>query len=145
MDRPDRLVEVRKLLIKLPNLIHISSQPRTALPSIIEQFDICMIPYNVSLDFNRYCYPMKLFEYFYMGKPVVSTPIEELTRPEFAEFIKIGATARDWQRHIEQLLAKPWPSKLQKRQRQLAIANSWQRKVEAISGIIQRYDSQHRG
>ena len=75
---------------------------------------------------------MKLFEYFYLGKPVISTPIEELKR--FPKFVKIGKTAKEWEKHIKFLLSKPWP--YQKEQKKLAKENSWKSKIEVISKII---------
>jgi len=117
-------------LFDLPNVTHISRQLREIVYSYIRQFDICMIPYDSTQDFNRYCYPMKLFEYFYIGKPVISTPIEELKR--FPKFVKIGRTAEEWEKYIQTLLGKPWPDIYQKEERALAIENSWEKKISTI-------------
>jgi hypothetical protein len=75
-----------------------------------------------------------LFEYFYMGKPVLATPIEELKR--FPAFVTIGKTVEDWEKHITILLSKPWPLRFQKEQKQLAIENSWNRKICQITNVI---------
>ncbi|MBP7700825.1 glycosyltransferase [Candidatus Woesebacteria bacterium] len=123
-------------LIKFENCMWFDSQPKDQIGSIIKQLDICVIPYDISYDFNRFCYPMKLFEYFYMKKPVISTPIEELKHTKFKNLIKIGDTAKEWEIHIKSLLKKPWPKELQKKEQLLAIDNSWENKVEAISDII---------
>lgn len=123
-------------LEQLKQLTNISFGQSSAaeIPRIIKHFDIGLIPYDATIDFNRYSYPMKLFEYFYMGKPVVSTPIEELKR--FPRFVKIGTDAQEWSRHIKKLLKKPWSDSYKQQQRQLAIANSWENKIEAIMKII---------
>jgi len=121
-------------LISLPNITTGESKDKSEIPAIINQFDIGIIPYDVSQDFNKYCYPMKLFEYFYMGKPVISTPIEELKR--FPKFVKIGNTAKEWEKHIKTLLSKPWPEKYRREQRRLAKKNSWENKVEKISHFM---------
>lgn len=106
---------------------------RSELPGIITQFDVGIIPYDANQAFNRYCYPMKVFEYFYMGKPVVATPIEELKR--LSKLVKIGRNAKEWEEIINKLLEKPWPIKFRKRQRKLAEENSWERKVGEILDI----------
>ena len=129
-------------LKKSHNIIWGLSQTRKKIPNIISQFDICIIPYNVSLKQNIFCYPMKLFEYFYMGKPVISTPIKELMLPKFKKYVRIGKTAEEWQAHIKDLLSKPWPKSYQKEQRQMAIDNSWENKLEAISRVIENYENQ---
>ena len=82
---------------------------------------------------------MKLFEYFFLGKPVVSTPIEELKR--FPKFVKIGNTNEEWEKHIKNLLSKPWPKENQKQQRKLSEENSWRKKVAKITNVMQEVDS----
>ncbi|MBU0974834.1 glycosyltransferase [Patescibacteria group bacterium] len=126
-------------LTKYKNCMWFDSQPKDEIGSIIQQLDVCTIPYDISYDFNRYCYPMKLFEYFYMKKPVVSTPIEELKQTKFKNLIKIGDTANEWEKHIKLLLKKPWPKEYQKKQQQLAIDNSWKNKVNSIGYIIEKH------
>lgn len=123
-------------IIKFSNCFWYQAQPRNQLAPIVEQFDICMIPYDINHDFNRYCYPMKIFEYFYMSKPVISTPIEELKHKKFKHLIRIGNTAKEWEIHIKNLLKKPWPQHSKHLQKQMAISNSWENKIEAISQII---------
>lgn len=132
-----RFLHQLKELKELPNVFFTGNIAEKAkIPTMIDQFDVCTIPYDISLDFNRFCYPMKLFEYFYLGKPVISTPIEELTRKEFEQIVKIGTTAEEWSSHVNTLLAKPWPKSYQEKQKQLALKNSWENKISAISEII---------
>lgn len=122
-----------KTLLSLPNVTHGVFKNKKDIPGLIAQFDIGIVPYTKA-DFNTYCYPMKLFEYFYKGKPVVSTPIKELER--FPKFVKIGKTTKDWERHIKFLLSKPWPETYKKEQKKLAEQNSWEEKIEAISNLL---------
>lgn len=132
-----QFLEKLKKLRSLPNVqLKKNITDKTKIPPAIDQFDIGMIPYDISLDFNRYCYPMKLFEYFFMGKPVISTPIEELKRKEFQHLVKIGSTADEWSAQLQQLIVKPWPEKYQQQQRQLARENSWENKIAAISKVV---------
>lgn len=129
----DRFSEIEKIL-KLSNVTTGVSTDKEEIPGIVSQFDIGIIPYDSTQDFNKYCYPMKLFEYFYTGKPVVSTPIEELK--QFPKYVKTGKTAAEWKRHITSLLSKPWPKTYQKQQQQLAVENSWENKVRQITDLI---------
>lgn len=121
-------------LFKYRNISYYPTQPKTIIPDIIDQFNIAIIPYDQRLKFNRYAYPMKLFEYFYLGKPVISTPIEELER--FPKFVKIGKNVKEWEKIIKELLSKPWPKTYKKEQKMLAIKTSWENKIEKISSFL---------
>ena len=107
---------------------------RTVLKFVLEQFTVCMIPYNKQLRFNRYCFPMKLLEYFYVGKPIVSTHIHELTH--YPKYIQIGNSVKEWHKIITKLIQLPWHETYSKEQRKIAINNSWDRKVSKIVAII---------
>lgn len=139
MPADDKFRDTEKLIEEIKSFNNVYLVPRTqsrrVIKEIIKSFDIGIIPYDVSLDFNRYCYPMKLFEYFYIGIPVISTPIEELKR--FAEYVKIGNSSKEWENHINALLSKPWPKKYVAKQRKLAKNNSWENKIEPIIKLIQ--------
>ena len=123
-----------KTLLSLPNVTSGMSKNKREIPAIINGFDIGIIPYDVTQDFNKFCYPMKLFEYFYLGKPVIATPIEELKR--FPKLVRIGNNYHEWEKIIKEILSKPWPKEYKKLQRKLAEENSWEKKVEKISEIL---------
>jgi hypothetical protein len=95
-----------------------------------------MIPYDISQDFNKFCYPMKLFEYFYLGKPVISTEIMELTR--FSDLVKIAKYTSEWEKSIKNIIGKKWPKENILKQRKLALDNSWKNKVNAIVNEISK-------
>ena len=117
-------------LHSLSNVVFIDEVRKADVPARIQSFDICLIPYDSRQLFNRYCFPMKAFEYFYYGKPVVSTPIEELKR--FPRFIHMGKTTSEWERNIRELLSKPWPNSYKRAQRELATTNRWERKIQVM-------------
>ncbi len=124
-------------IFSLQNVIHGQSDRRDEVYSMIQQFDICIIPYDTSLAFNKYCYPMKLFEYFFIGKPVVSTPINELEY--YPKYIRIGKTAKVWEQHIRRLLEQPWPKIYKSEQREIAFNNTWEKKIESIRKILKEF------
>lgn len=118
------------------NVFWVDAQPKEKIPAFIHAFDVTLIPRNIDLEFNKYCYPMKLLEYFYLGKPVVSTPIQEVTM--LSPLVRIGSNAEEFRQHIQLILKNGWPKKIQERQRQFAINNSWEKKLEAISSHLKR-------
>lgn len=128
-------------LLSLPNVIHGKSKNKKEIPFIISQFDVCIIPYDASQEFNKYSYPLKTFEYFFMGKPVVSTSIKELKF--FPKYVKIGETASQWENTIKKLLSTPWPSALKSEQKIIAENNSWENKIDKISTLIEARPKWH--
>lgn len=139
IDHPnDKLLNIPSQLLKLKKIKNISwgESSKKNIPWIINKFNICIIPYNTNLEFNLYCYPMKLFEYFYLGKPVISSPIEELMLSKFKELVYIANNVEEWEQQINKLLSQPWPSDKKLKQRKMALDNSWERKVKAICDIV---------
>lgn len=122
-------------LIHLKNVVYIPAVAKKDVPKILATFQVGLIPYNVKDPFNKNCYPMKTFEYFYAGLPVVSTPIFELLK--FDPLVKIGKNAAEWEKVLSSLLTKPWPKKYQQHQKSLALENSWEKKLQAIYRAVE--------
>lgn len=112
------------------------SENRYDLYGIIRNFDVAIIPYNPDIIFNKYCYPMKIFEFFYLNKPVVSSPILELKQQKFQDFVRISSTYEQWEKNINYFLKHKLSQKQMKIQKQMAIENSWKQKIEKISQTI---------
>ncbi len=128
-----------KKLTSLTNIYFFKKQNPRQIANILKFFDIYIIPYNVQHQFNRYCYPMKTLEYFYLGKPVVSTPILELKN--LKPYVVIAKNTKEFSVKISKILKYGWPEKYKKAQKKLAIANSWQNKIEKISQILEKEKS----
>jgi len=121
-------------LFTASNCLYLGNVEKTIVPSLIQQFDICIIPYKSKDPFNKYCYPMKLFEYFYQGKPVISTPIKELKN--LTKYVRIGSSEKDWERNIKETILKPLSLSTIKSEKRMAIDNSWDNKISQISQLI---------
>ena len=120
---------------RLPNVKLIGWLEREELPSYCKAFDICVIPYRVDSEFNRYVNPEKLHEYTAMGKPAVSTDIPEVR--SYGGIIKIAKTPGDFVRCIEQSLREDSPAKIRERM-EIAKRNSWAKRVEEHLRIIEK-------
>lgn len=127
-----------RALLDFPNVIHGRAMQRMDLFAVVESFDVAIIPYNTSDPFNMHAYPAKLMEYFYMGKPVVSTPITEVAK--HASFVRIANDIRQWERDITYWLRRPYPLSLRQRQRRIATQNTWKKKIDVVSAAITKYE-----
>ncbi len=64
-------------LAQLSNVRLVGRQPYEAIPPAIARFDVCIIPFRAGA-IAETTNPVKVYEYFALGKPVVSTPLAEL-------------------------------------------------------------------
>ena len=140
-DSYDKKLKTKFWISKIESLENVSffdALSREELYDLLRKSDLGIIPYNTKLDFNKYCYPMKVFEYLYSGKKVVSTEIDELKRAEFKNLVFIGKNYKEWQQIINRELNKPMTTSQKKKAKELAKANSWENKINQISEILER-------
>lgn len=117
-------------LKQLTNVYFIGEISKNNIPALISSFSVGIIPYNNEFTFNRYSYPMKLFEYFYLGKPVISSQIDELQR--FNNYVFVARSQNEWIHLIQKLVQSQWPDSLKEKQKQIAIKNSWENKINSM-------------
>lgn len=133
----DKIYETKKWINKLKKYKNTSweqSKDKYQVYETIQNFNIAIIPYNSDIKFNQYCYPMKVFEYLYFGKDIVSTNIKELSLKKFDGLVSIAQTAEEFEKGIKKQLKNTKTRKEKKKK--LAIKNSWQNKIEKISKFI---------
>ncbi len=61
-----------------PNIRLVGEVPYTQLLPWLEQFDVCLIPFDTSTDLIKATNPVKFYEYLSAGKKIVATEIPEL-------------------------------------------------------------------
>jgi glycosyltransferase involved in cell wall biosynthesis len=120
-------------LLALPNVHWSPGQPKAAMPAIISEFDVGLIPYNTQQHFNLACHPMKLYEYFAAGKPVVATGITELERYQKQGLLLANDQADPIIHQFpEWYQQRPTPMHLRK----IAQTQSWEEKVGEILRFV---------
>lgn len=62
---------------KLNNLIFLGHQEYKDVPSYVQHADVCIIPFKANQLEVKSCNPIKLWEFFACGKPVVTTAMPE--------------------------------------------------------------------
>ncbi len=124
----------KRYFFSLPNVTYVGSLSKRVIPGIIRQFAIGIIPYKINNAFNLYSHPMKLYEYFYMGKPVVASPIEELK--QFSTYVRTGDSVQSWERHIRYFLRHPHTNAMRSGLRKIAVSHSWKAKIRIIESVL---------
>jgi len=125
--------QIQKLL-SFKNVFWQGQIAKDGIPAAINKFDVCIIPYDMKYEFNRYCYPMKLMEYFALGKPVISTPIEEVKK--FKEFVSIVSSKEDFIDAINHIRKTNLSVETQNKEQKIAKENSWEKKIQSITDYI---------
>jgi glycosyltransferase involved in cell wall biosynthesis len=109
-------------LAALPNVHFLGKRPYQAVPSVLSEMDVGLIPFVVN-DFTRAINPLKLYEYLAVGLPVVGTRLPELEK--FGGLIRIeNNDAASFGRAIEETLRADQAS-LQARLTAAAQPYSW--------------------
>jgi hypothetical protein len=77
----------------LPNAHALPWVPADELSVLIRALDVAFLPYNCGDDYQLHCVPLKVFDCFALGIPVVSTPLINLW--EYKDLIYFGDTAQE--------------------------------------------------
>ena len=101
----------------------------------IRHLDVAMIP-HLDNDLTRNMNPLKLYVYFSLLVPVVSTPIANIE--DFAEFIQVGDTTEEFVKRICYCLDNNPISGNEEHIRGLLEVNSWNERVARILTLIRK-------
>ena len=128
------LRERGQLMLDRPNVRWIGQRDYAQLPGYLRLFDVAMIPFvinNITLATS----PLKLYEYFAGGKPVIATPMPECEA--FAE-VHIARDAQEFSRALDIARAEGQDDQFRERQRRLGRENSWHARVQLVLKHLER-------
>jgi hypothetical protein len=108
--------------------------PREKLAGVLAGLDAGFMPYDCAIPKNLHCVPLKLFDYFSCGMPVVSTRIVFLE--EYEDLVYLGSTPDELAEAISQALTEPPNSP--KRARRVAVAreHSIGRSAQNLASVL---------
>jgi uncharacterized SAM-binding protein YcdF (DUF218 family) len=124
-------------LRRVPNVFLLGGKTHEEIPYYVRAFDVGLIPYVVSR-YTDSVYPTKLNEYLAMGKPVVSTDLEEIRNFNRTNggLVRVGADSRQFASGIEEAIGKDREEYWFER---IAVAGqaSWQKQIERMAQLIE--------
>jgi glycosyltransferase involved in cell wall biosynthesis len=114
-----------------PNVHYIPLVPYLELPAYLERFDVCILPFLIN-DHTKGNDPIKIYDYFSFGKPVVSTPTAGIERVKGA--VLIATDPETFVRMVERAAAEGDAQ----RDLRLSIAaeNTWPVRIEAFMRLL---------
>jgi len=113
----------------LKNIFILGEKPYDLLPSYLHFFDVCIIPFKKN-QLTEATNPVKLFEYFSAGKPVVATDLTELRF--YKKWLTLASGTQEWLKAIESYLKSP-NGEFSEKRKQFAQKNTWDDRFEQIN------------
>ena len=101
----------------------------------IRHFDVAIIP-HLDNELTRSMNPLKLYVYFSMLVPVISTEIQNIG--EFSEFVRVARSPQEFVHTIEECLCNDPLANELPRLRELLKENSWSERVKYLFELIEQ-------
>jgi len=122
---------------KLNNITFTGQKSHDELSNYIKYFNACIIPYKKD-DYTDNISPAKLNEYLIMGKPVISTKLNEIDNfnKENENILYVADTYQDFLNSTVKAINEDNDAFRSKRN-SAASNNSWDKKIEIMSDIIE--------
>ncbi len=116
----------------LPNVFLLGNKRYQDIPAYLRHFDACLIPFLLNA-VTKATDPVKLYEYFSLGKPVVATAMAELK--QCGDLIYIGRDVDDFTEKLDTAIAERDPD-LVARRIAFARTNTWAARVESLDSAV---------
>jgi len=117
---------------KLPNVHLFGNKPYEDMPNYLRSFDVCLIPFKKN-KITEAVDPVKLYEYFSLGKPVVARDLSEIRH--YKDYLYLFNTQEEFVECIEKALHEQ-DTKIREERRKVAASNTWNERINLIHGKI---------
>jgi glycosyltransferase involved in cell wall biosynthesis len=118
-------------LLGRENVFYLGPRRYEDLPAYLQRFDVAMIPFVIN-DITQATSPLKLYEYWAAGKPVVTTPLAECRA--FAE-VNLAGNACEFAAALVEARRLASAASYRERLRQLAFQHSWAVRAETFTRL----------
>lgn len=122
-----------RALESLPNVRLLGFRPASAVPAYVQAFDVCLIPY-LSDPFNLERDPLKFYEYFAMGKSVVTTAVPVAER--YRELCYLARSHPDFISQVGHALDQPGAPGVGDERMAVARAHGWRALVRGALATV---------
>ena len=128
--------DIRKLQ-ELPNIHFLGERPYSELPKYLYDFDVCLIPFKM-IPLIEATHPVKIYEYFGAGKPVVATNMPELT--PMSDICYLAENKEDFLKKLDLAINEKDDTVVQKRIK-FASKNTWEARFKTLYVKLKKLDS----
>jgi glycosyltransferase involved in cell wall biosynthesis len=109
--------------------------PPGELPRYVQSLDVGLMPYDCLGKKNFHCSPLKLYDYFLTGLPVVSTPILEIS--EFKDLVYVGSSAEELSAAVARALKEPRDSPKRSLRAEVAREHSTEAQGQRLEEVLE--------
>lgn len=117
-------------LLQLSNVFYYPAIQRGCLPQLMEECSALILPYDLEFDFNKCCFPMKIMEYLYATKPIISTSVPSLKTYE--ELIQFADTATTFSIKLSEAVGTTLSKEQKQNARQIVLNQTWPAKLDSV-------------
>lgn len=118
---------------ELPNVFLLGEKQYRELPSYLQEFDVCLLPFSLS-ELVKTVDPVKVYEYLSQGKALVATPLPELEY--LGELLYFAKTADEFATQIDAALNES-DSAVRGERVKFAAHNTWSHRIDDAADAIQ--------
>jgi glycosyltransferase involved in cell wall biosynthesis len=119
-------------LASFPNLELVGEVAYERLPDFIAGFDVALIPFRVNA-LTSATNPIKLYEYFSAGAPVVSSRLSEVEC--FEDLVYVAENSEAFPECVSRALDETDPEKVRRR-REVAAMETWSRRGSELAEVL---------
>jgi glycosyltransferase involved in cell wall biosynthesis len=122
----------------LPNVTLPGYRPYPEVPRAMASFDVALIPFQEGA-VARAADPIKIYEYFCFGTPIVTTPVSDVER--LSEMLYVASGKDAFVDGIRAAIAERRPDLREKRMA-YAKANDWSARSRAVASVLEEIAGQ---
>ena len=125
-----------------PNIHYLGGKSYKDLPSYLSSWSVAILPFALN-ESTRFISPTKTPEYLAAGKPVVSTPIQDVVRPYGEKgLVHIAGSPEEFVKALEKALAqqndKEWKAEVEAFLSKLSWNQTWLGMVEQMQKALEQ-------
>lgn len=117
----------------VPNVYLLGSKDYSRLPNYLKAFDVCTIPFLVT-QVTANADQVKIYEYLSGGKPVVSTPLPEVTH--FNSVVYVAGTSSEFIQQVQNGLDERNNAELAKLRAEFVKNETWDARFQSASRVL---------
>lgn len=131
---------LNKAIEQMPaNVRFTGSVPYSDIPGLVGLATVGLIPFRVN-PLTKSTNPLKLYEYWASGKPVVATPMPEVEAYETPGIVYIARDAEGFAKAVKEACATSLDSALIQERKKLAMQNCWEARFltmcKSLEGLL---------